>query len=65
MFVNKLSDADGELAETVTWLDFSFDCGYISAESHNSLYSRYKSVGSMLGTMIQNPERFVPRSKDD
>lgn len=66
MFMNKMSDSDGEVAETETWLDFSLDCGYISAEAHNSLFSRYKLVGGMLGNMIQHPEKFVPRgSKTD
>lgn len=27
-FVAKLSDSEGEAAETQTWLDFSRDCGY-------------------------------------
>lgn len=61
MFVNKMSDADGESTETQTWLDFSMDCGYISSETHASLYERYDSVGSMLGTMIRYPEKFLPR----
>lgn len=61
MFVNKMSDADGEVAETQTWLDFAQDCGYVSRETHESLHSRYVSVGSMLGNMIQSPEKFVPR----
>ena len=64
MFVNKMSDADGEATETQTWLDFSQDCEYISTEIHNSLYARYESVGGMLGKMIQNPERFLPRGQD-
>jgi len=61
MFVNKMSDADGETAETQTWLDFSLDCGYISKETHESLYSRYLSVGGMLGRMIQDPAKFLPK----
>lgn len=61
MFVNKMSDADGEVAETQTWLDYSLDCEYISADSHKSLFARYESVGSMLGNMIRNPYKFTPR----
>src|ERR1700754_1438026 len=33
-FKLKLTDCDAELAETMTWLDFSFDCNYISLEIH-------------------------------
>lgn len=61
MFVNKMSDADGEVAETQTWLDYSRDCEYISVDVHDSLYLRYESVGSMLGNMMRNPDKFAPR----
>lgn len=61
MFVNKMSDSDGETSETQTWLDFALDCKYISLEAHQSLYSRYESVGGMLGNMIQHPDKFMPR----
>lgn len=64
MFVNKMSDSDGEAAETQTWLDFARDCGYISHDHHASLFSRYESVGGMLGKMIQHPERFTPRGSN-
>ncbi|MBX3290880.1 MAG: four helix bundle protein [Acidobacteria bacterium] len=65
MFVNKMSDADGECTETQTWLDFACDCGYISREIHSSLSDRYDSVGSMLGKMIKEPEKFMPRGNVD
>jgi four helix bundle protein len=29
-FVNKLSDADGEAAETIVWLDFALQFGHLS-----------------------------------
>ena len=61
MFVSKLADSDGEAAETQSWLDFSRDCGYINTETHETIYSRYESVGAMLGNMIRNPEKFAPR----
>jgi hypothetical protein len=41
--------------------DYSVDCGYISADVHESLYSRYESVVSMLANMIINPDKFAPR----
>ncbi len=36
-FISKLSDSDSELAETITCLDFSKDCNYISNEEHERL----------------------------
>ena len=37
VFVNKLTDADGESAETQTWLDFAHDCGYLKNDRHQQL----------------------------
>lgn len=64
MFVSKMADADGEVAETETWLDVSLDCQYVSQECHDAIFARYESVGAMLGRMIQNPEKFVPRGSN-
>ena len=33
-FVSKLTDTDGENAETETWLDFAYDCKYLSKGDH-------------------------------
>lgn len=60
-FASKMSDADGEATETQVWLDVSKDCRYINLETHDRLISEYKEVGSMLGNMIHNPEKFKPR----
>jgi len=64
MFVSKMADADGEGAETETWLDFALSCGYIDKVKHESLFSRYEAVGGMLGKMIVAPEKFMPRSRN-
>jgi four helix bundle protein len=58
-FVSKLTDCDGENAETDTSLDFARDCGYISSDEHNDLTRRCAEVGRMLGSMIQNPNPFL------
>src|ERR1043165_737774 len=57
MFVSKLADADGEVAETQVWLDFPCDCEYISSEAHESLIKGYTEIGKMLGSMIAAPEK--------
>ena len=56
-----MADSDGEATETQVWLDVSKDCGYMSSETHAQLIAEYKEVGSMLGHMIQNPNKFKPR----
>ena len=61
MFVNKLSDSDGEATETQVWLEFSKDCGYLSVENYRKLTSEYEEVGRMLGGMMLHPEKFAPR----
>ncbi len=62
-FVSKLTDADAEATETMIWLDFSLECGYIDAQVHKELSSEYEQVGKMLGSMISAPEKFCYESK--
>lgn len=61
VFSNKMSDADGEATETQVWLEFSRDCEYISSEKCQSLTNGYEEVGRMLGGMIANPKKFLPK----
>jgi len=60
-FIAKLTDADAEASETLVWLDFARDFGYISDTYYSSLFEEYREVGKMLGSMTQNPERFLPK----
>ncbi len=60
VFVNKLSDSDGEATETQVWLDFAFDCGYISSDIYRTLVSKYEEVGRMLASMMRTPDKFSP-----
>jgi four helix bundle protein len=61
-FSSKMTDADGECAETQVWLRFSKDCGFISEEIKNKLYNDYAEVGRMLGSMVEHPEKFSPKA---
>ena len=61
-FSSKMTDADGECAETQIWLDFAKDCKYINEEIRNKLFNEYTEVGRMLGSMINNPEKFLPKN---
>jgi four helix bundle protein len=58
-FVSKLTDCDGENAETDTSLDFARDCDFITPEQHQLLVAKSRSIGRMLGTMINNPTPFL------
>jgi len=58
-FVSKLTDCDGENAETDSSLDFAKDCEYLSVEQHSELASLCQEIGKMLGSMIKNPRPFL------
>jgi len=60
-FTSKITDADAECSETIVWLDFSFNCNYISEEKKNELQFEYQEVGKMLGGMANNPDKFLPK----
>ena len=57
-FVNKLSDADGEAAETQVWLDFALGCGYMVAEKRHELNDKYDHICAQLRKMMDNPEQW-------
>jgi four helix bundle protein len=58
-FVSKLTDCDGENAETDTSLDFARDCGYITTQQHADMTAQNHEIGRMLGAMIKSPEKFL------
>src|SRR5918996_4289118 len=43
-FVSKLSDADAEAGETLVWLEFARECGYLPLEKHTALMDRYDHI---------------------
>ena len=55
-FVSKLSDSEGEAAETQVWLQFAVDCGYIKRDDAAEVYREYDAVVSMLVAMINCPD---------
>ena len=64
-FVSKLNDAEGEAAETQTWLAFAVKCGYISPDLGMDLRARYDNILGKLVKMIANPHPWIlpsPRS---
>jgi len=58
-FISKLTDCDGENAETDSSLDFALACGYTSDEVHGSLTEASAEITRMLNGMIRAPEKFV------
>ncbi|WP_299581785.1 four helix bundle protein [uncultured Sunxiuqinia sp.] len=58
-FVAKLSDAEGEAAETQTWLDFARNCGNISPECCEKFNQDYEHVLGMLVNMIHSANKWT------
>src|SRR5207245_4305314 len=59
MLVSKLTDCDGEATETQVWIDFAFDCAYLSRENRERLITGYEEVGKTLSGMLANPASFT------
>lgn len=60
-FVAKLSDAEGEAAETQVWIEFSVASRYLDAESGRELYQTYDNVLGKLVRMINDPSPWLLR----
>jgi len=58
VFVNKLSDASQEAAETQTWLEFALKCKYINKEAFDRLDDVYEHVFAMLYNMKSKADSF-------
>lgn len=58
-FVSKLADADGEAAETQTWLEYVVACKYAPRDQIVDLYRQYNGILRTLVGMITNCEKWV------
>ncbi len=57
-FRSKCTDADGELQETLHWINTAMACEYLPEEEHRAIIGAYESIGRMLGSMIKQHEAF-------
>ena len=58
-FVSTLSDAEGEAAETQTWIEFAVRCAYVKKEDVTDLDGRYELILGQLVAMIEKPDDWV------
>lgn len=58
-FVSKLNDAEGESAETQTWLEVAVRCNYLLRDAAKDLYREYDEIISILVTMENKPESWT------
>jgi four helix bundle protein len=58
-FIAKLSDAEGEAAETQVWLEFSVKCEYMKRSDGLKLYGTYDEIIATLVGMMNHPETWI------
>ena len=57
-FVSKLSDSDGEAGETLIWLDFAKECGYLAENDWTELRDNYNHICAQLVTMMNQSDQW-------
>jgi four helix bundle protein len=62
-FISKLTDNDSENSETYVWLEFAFECNYITKEIYQKLSAKNIEIGKLINYMINNPDKFWSQLK--
>lgn len=57
-FIAKLNDAEGEAAETQTWIDFAFRCNYLQDSIAEEMNKTYDRIIGKLVVMSNQPENW-------
>ena len=63
VFINKLTDAEQEAAETQTWLEFALRCHYIDEQTFASLDKDYEEIFAMLISMERKADTFCKQQR--
>jgi len=58
LFISKLTDVEGEAAETQVWLDYALECGYVEIDRHSELFDKYDHIISMIVNMSTKSEKW-------
>jgi four helix bundle protein len=58
-FVNKLNEAEGEAAETQTWLEYAVKCEYLDRKEGARLFRIYDRILGKLVKMGNEPEKWI------
>ena len=58
-FIAKLSDSEGEAAETQVWLDYCVECRYIQQNFYDVLFERYDHIIGKLVNMALSPDKWT------
>ncbi|MCX6353686.1 MAG: four helix bundle protein [Candidatus Aureabacteria bacterium] len=63
-FINKLSDAETEAAETQVWIEFSRRCGYLNDDDAKRLDECYNHCIAQIITMLENADKWIIKQKE-
>jgi len=58
-FISKLSDSEGEAAETQVHIEFAFRHGYVSEAEFCDIDNAYEHILGQLVRMIEHPEKWA------
>jgi four helix bundle protein len=58
-FINKVSEAEGEAAETQVWIEFAVRCEYLSNDKARPLYRTYNRILGILVGMITHSQTWI------
>ena len=58
-FISKLNDSESEAAETQTWLEIAFRCGYVDRNKADEFSGKYDRICSQLVIMIKQPGDWI------
>lgn len=58
-FISKLTDSEGEAAETQVWLEFAVRCEYIQPDQARELYQTDEEIIRMIVSMTKNPNLWL------
>ena len=58
-FISKLSDSEGEAAETQVHIEFAFRHGYVGHAEFEAIDDAYEHILGQLVRMIDHPEKWV------
>ncbi len=64
-FISKLNDAEGEAAETQTWLECAVRCSYVERAKAKALFLEYEEIISMLVSMANSPQKWILRNAEN
>jgi four helix bundle protein len=58
-FISKLNDAEGEAAETQTWIEFAVRCEYMASVTGRSLFKTYDEIIATTVGMVSHSASWV------